>query len=94
VIINIGHLEEEPGRALYLVRFEDVRLGLARRSAAGRRNLSPLGGNAARRNSAYVSSSPRKQPRNHMEYTEYTEIMSVYSVFFRVLPLPCGRHLR
>lgn len=28
VIINIGHLEEDPGRALYLVRFEDERLDL------------------------------------------------------------------
>ncbi|MGB7933132.1 MAG: nitrogen fixation protein NifZ [Gammaproteobacteria bacterium] len=28
VIINIGYLEEEPGRALYLVRFEDERLDL------------------------------------------------------------------
>jgi nitrogen fixation protein NifZ len=26
VIVNIGHLEEEPGRMLYLVRFEDERL--------------------------------------------------------------------
>jgi nitrogen fixation protein NifZ len=28
VIFNIGHLEEDPGRALYLVRFEDGRLDL------------------------------------------------------------------
>jgi nitrogen fixation protein NifZ len=28
VIVNIGHLEENPGRALYLVRFEDGRLDL------------------------------------------------------------------
>jgi nitrogen fixation protein NifZ len=28
VIVNIGHLEEDPGRALYLVRFEDERLDL------------------------------------------------------------------
>jgi nitrogen fixation protein NifZ len=28
VIVNIGHLEEDPGRELYLVRFEDARLDL------------------------------------------------------------------
>jgi nitrogen fixation protein NifZ len=28
VIINIGNLEEDPGRALYLARFEDERLDL------------------------------------------------------------------
>jgi len=28
VIVNIGHLEEDPGRELYLVRFEDELLDL------------------------------------------------------------------
>ena len=28
VVVNIGHLEQEPGRELFLVRFEDAELSL------------------------------------------------------------------
>jgi nitrogen fixation protein NifZ len=38
VLVNVGHLEEDPGRAVYLVRFEGEGLVRAPRPGAGQRS--------------------------------------------------------